>query len=405
MTSLLENYRQGSFRGVPFDTFTINRTRVKKNTEHQFANSKRRYIEERGVQEPDFSITMSIFGNADNYINRRDQLRKALETEGKGLLVLPYEGEFNVKCVEFNDSQNILESFGRCDFNASFKVISENETSGNPVAVKNTKISMANRVKSLRATVANMVNKNMIITNATSYSKGLSKLNTFANQMVNIANKAGNGNFSNLVSNFITSIPSFLGGNVSILGSAIGTLFYTFESVVDTANNLLSSSETLFAYGDTDVPVSPNTPQRAEQITNEQILNTQIQVSALGIASNAFADNEFSNEEDLKIAQEKIENQIEKILNSDAMKNTDIQGIEDVKYNLKLLQVDFSDVVAEKELITPKLKEIQVRNESVSLIAYKYYGNVDRVDELIKLNNISNPKNVNGTMRIFTNVG
>ena len=403
--TLLENYRQGSFRGVPFDTFTINRTRVKKNTEHQFANSNRRYIEERGVQEPDFSITMSIFGNSDDYINKRDQLRKALETEGKGLLILPYEGEFNVKCVEFSDTQNIIESSGRCDFNANFKVISENETSGNPVAVKNAKISMSNRVKSLRATVANMVNKNMNITNATNYSKGLSKLNTFANQMVNIANKAGNGNFSNLVSNFITSIPSFLGGNVSILGSAISTLFYTFESVVDTANNLLSSSETLFAYGDTDVPVSPNTPQRAEQITNEQVLNTQIQVSALGIASNAFANNEFSNEEDLKIAQEKIENQIEKILNSEAMKNTDIQGIEDVKYYLKLLQVDFSDVVAEKELITPKLKEIQVRNESVSLIAYKYYGNVDRVDELIELNNISNPKNVNGTMRIFTNVG
>lgn len=401
--SLLESFRKGSFRGVEFDTFTLNRGKKKKYTEHQFANSNRRYIEERGVTEADFSVTMSIFGK-DDYISRRDALRKALEEEGEGVLVLPYEGEFNAKCVDYSDSQNIIENLGRCDFTASFKVCSENETSGNPVKVKNAKISLSNTVKSLRETVASMVNNNMIVSNAVSYSKGLNKLNNFAQKMMPIANRIANGSFSSMLSNFTTSIPSFLGGNVSILGSAISTLFYTFESVYDNAGLLLSSSETLFDYGDTDIKVSPSTPERAEQAKNEQVLNTQIKVSALGTASNAFANNDFSNEEELKEAERVIEEHIENILKSDAFKNKDIVGINEVQYYIKKLQVDFSDVVAEKTLTTPKLKEIEIKGKSVSLIAYQYYNDMEKVDDLIKLNNIQNPKDVNGKIRIFTDV-
>lgn len=402
--SLLENIRQGSYRGVNFDTFKMDRKKTKKYTEHQFANSNRRYIEERGVNEADFSVTMSIFGSGADYLERRDALRNALNAEGNGLLILPLEGEFNVKCVEYSDSQDILESLGRCDFTASFKVTSKNESNGNPVAVKNSKISLANTAKSLRNTVANTVNKSMIISNATSYAKSLNKLNTFVSNMTTIANTAGNSSFSNVLNNFATSIPNFLGGNIGILGSAISTLFYTFESAFDNADLLFSSSETLFAYGDTDISVSPNTPQRAEQMKNQQVLNTQIKVSALGTASDGFANIQFANEEDLRIAEEKIKNQIESILHSDALNNLDIEGVEDIKYYLKQLQVDFADVVAEKEAITPKLKNIDVRKKSVSMIAYQYYDSIDNADALTELNNIQNPKQVTGNIRIFTNV-
>ena len=132
-------------------------------------------------------------------------------------------------------------------------------------------------------------------------------------------------------------------------------------------------------------------------------MNTQIKTSALCTASNAFASNEFDNEEELNEAKEKIENQIASILSSDAFNNPDIEGIEEIKYYLKTLQVDFADVVEEKELTTPKIKTISVRNESVSMLAYKYYNSLDAVDGLIELNNIQDPKSITGDMRIFTN--
>ena len=113
----------------------------------------------------------------------------------------------------------------------------------------------------------------------------------------------------------------------------------------------------------------------------------------------------FENEEDLKIAEDKILNQIDKILNSDTLKDSSLEGVEDIKYYLKQIQVDFSDVIAEKELITPKITTVDVKGESVSLIAYKYYDNIDNAQALIDLNNIQDPKVVNGSIRIFDNVG
>ena len=398
--SILEQYRKGSYKGVEFDTFSLDRKKTKKYTTHEYSNSSRRYIEQRGVTESDFSVTLSIFGK-DDYISKRDAMRKALDDEGEGLLVLPLEGEFNVKCIEYSDSQDLLDSLGRCDFTATFSVVSQNETSGNPVVVKNAKISLANTVKSFRNRLAEIINGSMVITNATSYAKTLNKMNSFLGRMTTIANRVGNGSFSNFLTSFATSLPNFLGGNISLLGSAIGQLFYTFESAYSSASDLLSSSETLFAFGDTDTPVTPNTPQRIEQIQNAQVLNTQIKASALGVACNAFAQNDFANELELQEAQKNIEKQINDIITSDIMKNTSVDGVADIKYYLKQIQVDFADVVAEKYQITPKIKEINVRNESVSLIAYKYYDSLDDVDALIDLNNISNPKSVSGNMRIF----
>lgn len=402
--ALVDNFRKGSFRGVEFDAFTFERTQVKKTTEHQYANSERRYIEERGVQKADYTVTMSIFGD-DNLITRRNKLRKALESEGEGVLVLPFEGEFQAKCTEYSDSQDINDGLGRCDFSATFKVVSENELAGNPIVIKVGKISLNNRVEQLRSKLAKMVNDSVLITNAMSYTKALEKISGFGQIVLSFSKKIGSGSLSSLVSNFITSIPSFLGGNISLLGSAISTLFFTFESVFDVASDLLTSSISMFNYGDTDIKVSPNTPHRAEQVLNSQVLNTQIQISALGSACNAFANTEFSNETELNIAKEKIESQIEKVLNSEAMKNTKISGIEDIKYLLKQLQVDFSDVVAEKEANTPKLQNIKANGESIAMLSYKYYDNIDAVKGIIELNNIDNPKSVTGDIRIYENVG
>ena len=278
---------------------------------------------------------------------------------------------------------------------------------GNPMAdaILNSKISLANRVKLLRENLATMVNSNVLISNATSYAQGVDKVANFADKMVQIAGMVGNSSLSDMIKNFASNIPVFFGGNVGILGSAISTLFYTFESVCDTASLLFSSSETLFDFGDTDVKVSPNTPERLEQKKNAGVLNTQIQASALGSAMDAFANTDFENEEDLKIAEDKILNQIDKILNSDTLKDSSLEGVEDIKYYLKQIQVDFSDVIAEKELITPKITTVDVKGESVSLIAYKYYDNIDNAQALIDLNNIQDPKVVNGSIRIFDNVG
>lgn len=401
-----ERIRQGSYKGVPFDTFSVDRGKVKKNTEHQFANSSRRYIEERGVQEPDYNVTLSIFGEGAEYFEKRDGLRSALESEGEGVLVLPMEGEFNVKCTSVSDKQNIVESLGRCDFVCTFKVISENEKAGNPIQVTNSKITLANNVANLRSNIANIVNNNIVISSAFNYSKSLSKYTNFAQRMARLASNtlSGSNSLNGIIGKFSDGLSLLLGEPI-LLGSAVNAVFNEFEKVFDVASILFSSSEALFAFGDTDTKVSPNTPTKAELDKNQQISNAQIQIEAVGIASNAVGQMEFTNEEELEKTENKIIAQLDKIENSDFMKNSDIDGVADLSYILKELRNNISDVFEEKRNTTPKIVDINTIGESVSLLSYKYYGSMDNVESLIELNNIQNPKAIKGIMRAYSNVG
>lgn len=400
-----ERVRKGSYKGVQFDTISIGRTRVKKNTEHQYANSVRRYIEERGVQNQDFTVTLSIFGE-DDYFDKRDGLRSVLESEGEGVLVLPLEGEFNVKCTEVSDNQNITDSLGRCDFTCTFKVVSENEKAGNPVAIKNSKISLANNVKSMRSKLASIVNNNAVFSNAINYANGMAKYTSMANRFATLASSATNGSsLSSLITNFSDSISILLGKPI-FLGSAVNSVFNQFEAVFDVAKVLFSSSETLFAFGDTDnIAVSPKTPEQVENAKNSQVCNAQIQLSAVGIASNAFAQMEFDNQDELEQYREVLTAEFNKIEQSDFMQNPDIDGVAEISYLVKNIRNNLADIVKAKKASTPKLVTITPKKESVSMIAYKYYNSNDNIEGLIKLNNIQNPKSIEGEMRIYSNVG
>lgn len=407
--TLQTRVRKGSFRGIPFDTISIGRKRVKKNSEHQFANSVRRYIEERGVQNADFTVTLSIFGK-DDYFDKRDALRTALEAEGEGVLVLPLEGEFNVKCTDVSDNQELLGNLGRCDFTCTFNVVGENEKGGNPITVKNSKISLFNKVRNIRNKLANTVNGKINFSNALNYANSLSRYTNFANTMAGLASLATSGSsLRSLATNFGDSLSTILGSPV-LLGSAVNTVFNQFEAVFDVASVLFSSSETLFAFGDTDLAemssVPLNTPERIERVQNAQAEITQIQLSALGIACNAFAQMSFDNEDELEQTRQVLTAQFNKLENSDFMKNADIDGVYEISENLKDMRNDFSDVIAEKKAIVPKLTNYNnTKSDSVSMVAYRLYNSLENVDGLIDLNGIQNPKSLEGTMRVYTNVG
>lgn len=400
--SLLEQVRQGSYRGIPFDTVSISRERVKKNTEHRFSNSIRRYIEERGVQDADFSLTFSIFADGENYTKKRDDLRTALEQEGAGLLVIPLEGEFNVKCTKCSDSQNILESFGRCDFTADFKVVSKKDTSGNPIKLKNNKVSMANKVKQAKVKMIDAVSNNFAITKALSMSQSVNKFSALSSKMLGYATMADGSNLASVALNIFQSnlFTNYL-GNPTALASGVSGLFTALETSYGNASSLLSCCQDMFSFGDNDVRVVPTTIDKVEQATNQQVINTQIQVEAVATASNATAQIDFSNNEELNYVASSVNAQYDKLIAS--CTNSSISESGDIVYLLKQMKIDFNDIVSEKLATTPKVQTIEVNSSSLKMIAYQYYGNLDNYNNLISLNKISNPREVSGEIRIFTN--
>jgi prophage DNA circulation protein len=59
-------------------------------------------------------------------------------------------------------------------------------------------------------------------------------------------------------------------------------------------------------------------------------------------------------------------------------------------------------VLDDKTLTLPKIINVQVNQQPVSAIAYKYYGDLSRVDQIVALNNIKNPSSVSGNLKILS---
>ena len=114
---------------------------------------------------------------------------------------------------------------------------------------------------------------------------------------------------------------------------------------------------------------------------------------------------EFDNQDELEQYREVLTAEFNKIEQSDFMQNPDIDGVAEISYLVKNIRNNLADVVKAMKASTPKLVTITPQKESVSMIAYKYYDSNDNIEGLIKLNNIQNPKSIEGEMRIYSNVG
>jgi len=403
MTKLIEKFRNASYRGVEFTLWTIGHTQLKKNTEHQFANTSRRYIEERGVQGKDFELTLSIFGNGETYTERRDKLRSALAEEGSGLLVLPFEGEYNAKCTGFSDSQTINDGLGRCDFSATFKVTGEKEQSGNPTFVKDDKVALANKTSKARQIVTSLTDKNISINSALNYGGVLAKMNNVTASFSNVIGSVTDSASMTLSLDGVTSqMNNIIGGGG--IGTAVNSLFIVFETTSTDAGSLFQTATSFFNFGDSDVVASQITPERVASATNNKVINTQMQVSATAIASNALANTDFSNTEDLDLAGNTVKEQITKLLKSDILASASLDGSSELLLILKTLRVDLDDVIASKSVDTPNVITVPAKCASMSLLAYQYYDSLDEVSSLLELNNMSNAFIDKKEVKIFTNV-
>ena len=149
--------------------------------------------------------------------------------------------------------------------------------------------------------------------------------------------------------------------------------------------------------------MSLNTPQKIEMAKNQQVGNAQVQMNAVGIASNAFAQMEFENEQELQEKADILTAQLDKIEQSDFMKNPEIEGVADIAYYLKEMRNDLADVIAEKQADVPKITQIRPKEASVTMIAYRLYDNLDKTEGLIALNDILNPKSIEGDMKVYSN--
>lgn len=100
-----DNLRPASFKGVPFHVEGASLTAGRRLARHEYPQRDTPYMEDMGRKAREYKVDAFVVG--PDYMDERDALLKALESEGAGQLVHPYYGTLQV--VASGDS-SITES-------------------------------------------------------------------------------------------------------------------------------------------------------------------------------------------------------------------------------------------------------------------------------------------------------
>jgi prophage DNA circulation protein len=114
----MEKLLNGSFRGVPFGTSAHSFEGGRRTAAHEFPFKDVSYVEDLGLKAPSLSMDLFVFADERGFYGR-DQLRKALDQKGPGLLVHPYLGSIRVQVTSYSLSESYDEG-GIARFSVSF---------------------------------------------------------------------------------------------------------------------------------------------------------------------------------------------------------------------------------------------------------------------------------------------
>jgi prophage DNA circulation protein len=112
-----DNYRAATFRGVGFFVATADSSHGRRQAVHETAQRDIPYTEDLGRKSREFGITGYLLGK--EYDVAREDLIKACEQAGPGVLVHPYRGELTVVCRGLTVSESSDEG-GKCTLTLTF---------------------------------------------------------------------------------------------------------------------------------------------------------------------------------------------------------------------------------------------------------------------------------------------
>ena len=112
-----DQYRQGSFRGVPFRTQEMEGKTGRRIELHEFPQRDEPFPEDLGRRARQFTFDCFVAG--DDCYAERDRLIDACEAEGAGSLVHPTRGQMRVVCLECEYSESGVDG-GIVEFRLTF---------------------------------------------------------------------------------------------------------------------------------------------------------------------------------------------------------------------------------------------------------------------------------------------
>ena len=390
---------QSSFRNVMFFSPRESENGGKKIVEHNYPGSNFKFYEELGEAPPTFSISALVHGeNADQ---ERRRLILAMTEPGLGTLVHPIYGTLLVEAVDYSVKSSD-KKIGIFEFTLNFGT-SEQSISLNPEETTSNQVS--EEAQQARADLDNVFTE--------AYEEP-----TFIDSIVAAADEVNA--IVDELNDQIDSIAEPIQDAVSEITTVVATTRRNVLTAVRTANNTKNSLRAVYdsflvvvnfpselresweELTDFDF-LSPakvsssseqsaiiinstkrNTAKRIQINNNNRLLADHTRVNALIGLIESTSNTNFTDEEQLQEARDLLESKfvslVEEADRTSIVFNSGLRARINELRNLsrQVLDVQLQNVW--------RVKEVQSGITSLSILAYRYYGSLDRLDTIKSLN-------------------
>lgn len=395
-----DNYRAASFRGVPFFVESADSTHGRRQAVHEHAQRDVPYTEDLGRKAREFSVSGYLIGL--EYQTQRDELIKACETAGPGVLVHPYRGEMTVTCRGLGLSESTNDG-GMCIVKLTFLEAGE-------ASYPSAKVDTVNAISAKGNAVTAAAEKGFVsdfLTNgfpayvAESAATGLAELGEFM--------AAPGLSFSDdlhAASDFYQQAKGLASDAFSLVQqplqmvSRITGLFGSIRSAF--GSNAFSMLTNLFDRSPSTYSGSTATPSRQQQATNALAMNALVRQVAVAEAAKAAVVTQTTvttgngltqtsttpTTYDSYQAAIKVREELVDRIDTES----EATPIDEVYVTLSHLRTSVVQAVPNPEQDLARIVQYVPRETLPSLlVAYQIYGDAGRADEIAARNNPRHP--------------
>lgn len=403
-----DNYRAATFRGVGFFVATADSSHGRRQAVHETAQRDVPYTEDLGRKSREFGITGYLLGK--EYDVTREELIKACEQAGPGVLVHPYRGELNVVCRGLTVGESSDEG-GKCTVSMTFLEAGEASYPSAKVDSVNAISAKGNEVTETAKNnfVSDFLTKgypSFVADAATTQIKGLSDYLSSPEFIVSSDIQAVSDYYDKVKSigsdafDLIQQPFAFAGQVVDAIGSirsAFGSS--AFSMLIDLYDQYFPGKDD--DSGDS-TPVAAMTPSREQVVKNTQAVSSLVRQAA--IAQAAVAAVVTQTTEDVSNGGTKTTSAPAKYDSYEAAitvrteladkldEESEVTTSDPVYIALTDLRTAVVQAVPDPEQDLPRLAKFSPRQTLPSLlVAYQLYGDAGRADDIVARNDPRRP--------------
>jgi prophage DNA circulation protein len=321
-----------------------------------------------------------------------------MDTPGLGILVHPHDGNVTVYPIEYTLNET-NQKIGMAEFTLVF---AEAQESFSPSITSNVAAIIGEFYRNLYDLVDDAINLEYTMEFVRNVEDSVQVTQRIINKLralyrIAVSFEDGRDSFRRSIDNYERA-QYRVNQSPQDLGNDLPTLIGDFDNLTEDADARFDFNRQAFGLGfdDDNNFIEPLTPKIVERNKNRKLLNGTYNYLILVNLYNNVSSLEFDDEEELENTANTLDTFYLQLINCTSCFLTN-----DLLTELNKMRNKVRRYFDNLRLTVAKLTTIEVSATPAAVLSYKLYGSSDNYQEILDLNNWTNPARIEGSVKVL----